>query len=665
MPLTRRLSFLCVTILLTAACAPRVHPPFTRLEPNPRLAVPAVASNLVVNGGFEEIASGEPPGWKSHGKGREGAQVRVVETPDAPEGKRVAEISLSRAGRPDYGLYFLQDVPVEPWTPYDLSVWVRGIDLVSEVGRPYGFGQHCGLFFWLLGPEQDFATRIFPSGAFPRKDGTTSWELRKMRFTTPPREAFPPPAPGADSRFHLSIQVLLYGTGTIQVDDIRLAPSAATPPPPRRGPGRLAVAQRSGKPFFAIGIHNPPEGLTWRDVAKEGVFNLGTGAGGYDEKLSLGILSLTAPGMVDPACRTGAKPPGAAECPYCRARPKEEWQCEAYRPEYLRSRGSFGTCIDEENFRPEFQGDLEDLVRSGRRIKKEAAGLKPPGTGFYLFASDMPGGVYYNTYGWDDLAVYHASEAFDIVGTVRRGGNPPKGAVGGTMSEFRETSINGIRQSTRRVADDVTRKDGTQVKPVWMFVNGGSGKILTDRDDPAYPFSPHNDTELLASRPSLPQLRYTLYAAVLNGATGLLFYQDSYDTFLTAADPYYRDVMIPAAAEMTTLERETGFPSETVYNPLAYRLTGESEAVDSMLKRSGETWTLAVANSSPDRVVGVEFVLEGEERISGRVERLAYRHHRSAGKRRFEASPASGGEDRIPLDLPGYGVALYRFRFRG
>src|SRR5438093_1103551 len=85
--------------------------------------------------------------------------------------------------------------------------------------RPHGFGQHCGLFFWLLGPSGDFKTKVLPGGAFPRRDGTTGWELRTMRFTTPPREAFTDRSPDADDRLHLRLQVQLFGTGTIQVDD--------------------------------------------------------------------------------------------------------------------------------------------------------------------------------------------------------------------------------------------------------------------------------------------------------------------------------------------------------------------------------------------------------------------------------------------------------------
>ena len=663
MRVTRRLLAACL-VLLAPACASRVEPPFARLQPSPsRLAIPPPGSNLVVNGSFEEVTGEDPAGWKISGRGRAGARIGAVKVLGAPDGKRVAEISLASGGAaPDYGLFLLQDVRVKPWTTYDLSVRVRGIDLVSAQGEPLGFGQLCGLFFWLLGPDRDPVSRIFPSGAFPRKDGTTGWELRTMRFTTPPAEAFPRPAPGGDGRFHLALQVILHGTGTIQVDDLRLAPSEAVPPPPRRGPGRLALARHGRKPFFGFGIHLLPEGMTLIQLAREKIFNFTTGGGTYREKAALGILSFPVPWVVDPACR-GCGRPTAAECAYCRACPGDEGRCGGFDSSYILPPGALGSWVDEPNFLPELQGDLDDLVEAARRIKENAARLLPPGKPFYLFDTDMPGGVYFNTYGWDDLARYHASEAFDIVGTIRRGGNPKPGAVGGRMSEFQETSINGIRESTRRIAGDVTDAAGRQGKPVWMIVNGGGGRIVTDPEEPAYPFAPHDAAELLAYRPNLPQLRYMLHAAILNGATGLFFYQDGGDTRLTPEDPYWKEVLIPAVAELATLERETGFLTQEDYNALPYRLSGGAESVDSMVKRSGETWILAVANASPEAAAGVEFVLEEGTRMAGAPERLVYRHDPHAGRRRFEAAPARhGGPDHIPLDLPGYGVALYRFR---
>ncbi|HMC82906.1 MAG TPA: hypothetical protein VKL61_06700, partial [Candidatus Polarisedimenticolia bacterium] len=217
-----------------------------------------------------------------------------------------------------------------------------------------------------------------------------------------------------------------------------------------------------------------------------------------------------------------------------------------------------------------------------------------------------------------------------------------------------------------RIADDVTDGRGRQAKPIWMAVNGGNSKIVTDPEDPSYPTAPHTPKQLLAFRPDLAQLRYMLYAAVLNGATGLWFYQDNSDTLLTRDDPYWGKVLVPAAAEMRILEDETGFLTQPEYNSARYHLTGESGPVDSMLKRLGETWMLVVANSSPGRINGVEFVLEGGMRIGGAVERLTYRHDARPAKGRLEAAPAApGGGDRFPLDLPGYGVALYRFRISG
>ena len=319
--------------------------------------------------------------------------------------------------------------------------------------------------------------------------------------------------------------------------------------------------------------------------------------------------------------------------------------------------------MDEPNSSPDRQGDLGDLIQAARRMKSNAARVLPPGRSFYVFDTDMPGGVYFNTYGWEDLALYHASEAFDIVGTIRRGGNPKRGAVGGRMSEFPETSINGIRESTRRVAGDVTDSRGRQGKPVWIITNGGSGRIVPHPVEGSRRFAPRDAAELLASRPSLPQLRYMLAAAVLNGATGLLFYQDSADTRLARGDPYWKDVLIPAAAELATLERETGFLTQARYNDLEYRLTGDSGAVDSMLKRAGDSWILAVANSSPEPASGVEFAMTGGAGTAGPPERLVYRHDGHPGRRRFETVPLAGGKpDRFPLDLPGYGVALYRIR---
>lgn len=583
--------------------------------------------------------------------------------PGAPEGKRVAEVSLSRAaGKPSTNVYFHQDVRVRPWTTYDLSVWVRGIDLVSAVAEPRGYGQGCGLFFWLLGPDADWTKRLFPSGASPRRDGTTPWELRKMRFTTPPADVFPPPANGSDGRFNLFLQVRLHGTGTVQLDDLRLAASSAAPPPPRRDRGRLALVRRDGRPFFGLGIHMIPSDLTWAGVARLSIFNFTTSGGTFPEKASLGIESFAMAAMLDPACG-GCAGPAAAECPACRGCPDHAEACDAYHPAIHRMPGILGVWLDESNFNPQIGGDLGELERTARRMKENAARLSLFGRQLELYGSDLPAGVYFNTYGWDDVARYHASGAFDIVATLRRGGNPRKGAVGGLMSEFPETSINGIRQSARRLADDVTDGAGRQGKPVWMVVNGGSGRIVEDPEDPSYAAAPHDAAALLASRPDLHQLRYMLYAAVLNGATGLHFYQDYADTLLTSADPYWTRVLVPAAAELATLERETGFLTRADYNDLPHRLEGGAESIDSMLKRSGDSWILAVANASEREARGVELVLEKGWKLAGPPERLTYRHAERAAQRKLEASPAGSGEpDRFRLELPGYGVALYRFR---
>jgi hypothetical protein len=625
--------------------------------------VPSPSVNLVLNGSFEEGPADSPAAWDVAGKAEPGARLRAVATPGAPEGKRVAEVSLSRAaGKPSTNVYFHQDVRVRPWTTYDLSVWVRGIDLVSAVAEPRGYGQGCGLFFWLLGPDADWTKRLFPSEASPRRDGTTPWELRKMRFTTPPADVFPPPAPGSDGRFSLFLQVRLHGTGTIQLDDLRLAVSSATPPAPRRGPGRLALVRHGSRPLFGLGINMVPTDLSWTDVARLSVFNFTTAGGTFVEKASLGIASFAMAPTFDPAC-TGCAGPAAAECAACRGCPGPAAGCDFYQLSYQRTPGILGVWLDEQNFNPQLQGDLPELERTARRMKENAARLSLFDRELELYASDLPAGVYFNTYGWDDLARYHASEAFDIVATLRRGGNPKKGAVGGLMSEFPETSINGIRQSARRLADDVTDAAGRQGKPVWMLLNGGSGRIVEDPDDPAYAMAPHDAAELQAARPDLRQLRYMNYAAILNGATGLHFYQDGFDTLLTSSDPYWSRVLVPAAAELATLERDTGFLTRADYNGLPYHLEGEAEPIDSMLKQSGDGWILAVANASEHEARGVELVLEKGWKLAGPPERLTYRHAERAAQRKLEASPAGAGEpDRFRLELPGYGVALYRFR---
>jgi len=58
----------------------------------------------------------------------------------------------------------------------------------------------------------------------------------------------------------------------------------------------------------------------------------------------------------------------------------------------------------------------------------------------------------------------------------------------------------------------------------------------------------------------------------------------------------------------------------------------------------------------------VEFNAEAGWRIEGAVERLTYRHDPRAAGRKIETGPAAKTDaQRFPLDLPGYGVALYRF----
>lgn len=651
---------------LLAGCAVRPRIESGPLDPPPRrIDPPPLERNLVRNGGFEEGPAEEPSGWTRGLREASGGVLRAVAIPDAPEGRRVAEASLDPSREPNHGIAFVQMVRVAPSTTYELSVRVRGIGLVSGVLPPYGFGAQCGLTFWLLGPDGTNRGRLFPSAATPRRDGTTPWELRTMRFTTPPQGVFPTAGPGRDDRYFLQIRVQLFGIGTVQVDDVRLARSTASPPPPRRVPGRLALAQVAGKPFFGMGLHRLPEGIGWKELAREGIFNFTTGPGSWEDRAALGIYTLGQPWVVDPACRGCAKT-DRRQCAYCRLCPDDRGRCGVFDGRLLAARGALGAWIDEPNASPWIQGDLEDLIASARRIREQAAKLRG-GRPYYLFESDLPSGVHFNTYGWDDLALYHASEAFDIVGALRRGGNPPPGLVGGSMSEFPQTGINGIRQSTRRVAGDVTDAGGRQGKPVWMLVNGGSYRIVDDPEDPQFGKMPRNEEELRAWRPSLRDLRYMLLAAVLNGATGLHFYQDSGDRRLTRDDPYWTDILLPAAAELATLERDTEFLTRPGYNDLPHRLTGpEADAVDSMIKRAGEAWILAVANSSPEPAPGLALVLKEGGILEGEVERLEYRHDSDPRRRRFAAEPAGrAGGDRFAFGLPGYGVALFRFRTAG
>ena len=72
---------------------------------------------------------------------------------------------LSSAEYATYGIIFAQAVRGEPGATYDLSVWVRGIDLVSAVATPHGYGQHCGFTFWVYGPGRKFEHRKFGSSS--------------------------------------------------------------------------------------------------------------------------------------------------------------------------------------------------------------------------------------------------------------------------------------------------------------------------------------------------------------------------------------------------------------------------------------------------------------------------------------------------------------------
>jgi hypothetical protein len=627
----------------------------------PRLVPPPpVEENLVVNGGFEQGSERAPSGWIGSGGDRPGATLGAHGVAGAPEGARVAEISLEKGHAPQYGLTLEQDLRLDYQTTYDLSAWVRGVDLVSAVQAPRGFGRECGIFFWIRGPSNAQATRVLPASAGPRQDGTTPWELRTMRFTTPPRDAFKDRSPDGDDRLHLTLYVQLYGTGTIQVDDIRLARSTASPPPARRTPGRLAFAQPQGSPIFGMGLFWLPVGTTWKQVAAEKIFSFSGGLGDMRAKARLGIPSTVDAIYLDPGCDEKKRPaadPCADAATCLLPRP-----CSGYNPDLLATSGTFIAWKDEENFWPEAHGDLAHMIEAARRIHADARRLRPDRP-VYILASDMPAGVYYNTYGWDDLAAYHASEAFDIAAGLRRGGNPRQGFVGSVMSQYPETSINGIRLLTLQIAEDVTDAQGRQSKPVYLFVNGGSSKIVTDRSDPSYPAAPHSAAELLAMRPSRAQLRYMLYAAILNGATGFFFYQDQVDTLLTAKDPYWLQVLLPNAAELVTLEKQTGFLTQAEVNPAPYHLTGSSDEIDSMLKRVGDAWILAVANANPVPASGVEFEPGEGWRIDGDVQRLVYRHAGSPAQRKLDFAPAAkSGAGRIALDLPGYGVLLLRFR---
>ena len=107
-------------------------------------------------------------------------------------------------------------------------------------------------------------------------------------------------------------------------------------------------------------------------------------------------------------------------------------------------------------------------------------------------------------------------------------------------------------------------------------------------------------------------------------------------------------------AWLATLEKQTGFLTIAAINPLRYRLTGDSQGVDSILKQVGKEWILVVASFSPQPVTGVDFELQEPGTIAA-AEKLEYRHDSKAAKRSFQAAPVLvRAPDRIPLDLAAH-----------
>ncbi len=154
------------------------------------------AANLLVNGSFENGAS-SPTGWTSGGWNPAGGAL-TTESGEATEGGR--SIKLAADGSAN-DLHWAQTVAVQPYTPYELSGWIKTRDIANSAEQV-----NAGATLSLIG------TWTRTRGLL----GTNDWTFVRVSFNS-----------GDQSRIAVGGRLGYWSgatTGTAWFDDLKLVP---------------------------------------------------------------------------------------------------------------------------------------------------------------------------------------------------------------------------------------------------------------------------------------------------------------------------------------------------------------------------------------------------------------------------------------------------------
>ena len=165
-------------------------------------AAPAsAADNLISNGGFESGSAGTPTGWTRDVWDPSRPNTMTLDNSQAHSGFLSARIDLSALN----DARWIQPVPVQPFTQYRLSGWVK---TSSVTHSPQAVDAGGNLSF--------YGTWTHSVGVI----GTNDWTYQSVLFTT-----------GAETQLTIGARLGYWSgttTGTAWFDDLRLEPTTET-----------------------------------------------------------------------------------------------------------------------------------------------------------------------------------------------------------------------------------------------------------------------------------------------------------------------------------------------------------------------------------------------------------------------------------------------------
>jgi len=144
-------------------------------------------------------------------------------------------------------------------------------------------------------------------------------------------------------------------------------------------------------------------------------------------------------------------------------------------------------------------------------------------------------------------------------------------------------------------------------KPVWMVLQAFSWNELGD-------YYGHTET----AYPTFAESRFMAYSAIVNGASGILYWGSNY-----CKSPEFRQSLYGLTSEIATLQPFLAAPS--VYGVQAEVIRSkveEREGVKAQAKLKGEDWLVMVVNEDNERHMAV--VISGLETLEGKTLKLLY-----------------------------------------